>query len=153
MKLIIVGDALPCFSRAPIISMITIPTWILKKKKKQLHRILGEFHLLFKKLRKGCLFIIFQYVFKMFSLLAVLGQVIPKGTESPFLAVRLRRCWAWNPITGAAMPALWHQTLPMQNATLVFTTNSLHSWVAAEEFTDGWPGWQGVGEMTPVSLM
>lgn len=53
----------------------------------------------------------------MFPLLAVLGQVIPKGTESPFLAVRLRRCWAWNPITGAAMPALWHQTLPMQNTT------------------------------------
>lgn len=53
----------------------------------------------------------------MFSLLAVLGQVIPKGTESPFFAVRLRWCWAWNPITRAAMPALWHQTLPMQNAT------------------------------------
>lgn len=97
---------------------ITISIWILKKKRKRkLNWILGEFPTLFKKLRKGCLFITFQYVFRMFSLLAVLGQVIPKGTESPFLAVRLRRCWAWNPITRAAMPALWHQTLPMQNAT------------------------------------
>lgn len=97
---------------------ITISIWIMKKKRKRkLNWILGEFPPLFKKLRKGCLFITFQYVFRMFSLLAVLGQVIPKGTESPFLAVRLRRCWAWNPITRAAMPALWHQTLPMQNAT------------------------------------
>lgn len=128
------------------------PNVDIKKKKKTTQDIRSISSSLYK-LRKGCLFIIY-YVFKMFSVLAVLGQVIPKGTESPFLAVRLRRCWAWNPITGAAMPALWHQTLPMQNATLVFTTtNSLHSWVAAEEFTDGWPGWQGVGEMTPVSLM
>lgn len=53
----------------------------------------------------------------MFSSLAALGQVIPRGSESPFLAARLRRCRAWNPITSAAMPALWHQTPSMQNAT------------------------------------
>ena len=67
----------------------------------------------FWKRREDPLFMIFQYVFKMFSLLAV----IPRGSESPFLAARLRRCWAWNPINGAGMPALWHQTPSMQNAT------------------------------------
>lgn len=75
------------------------------------------FRLPFQKRREGPLFIIFQYVFKMFSLLAVLGQVIPEGSESPFLAARLRRCRAWNPITSAALPSLWHQTPLMQNAT------------------------------------
>lgn len=39
------------------------------------------------------LFIIFQYVIKMFSL-AVLGQVIPGRSESPFRAAGLRRCRA-----------------------------------------------------------
>lgn len=53
----------------------------------------------------------------MFSLLAVLGQVIPGGSESPFRAAGLHRCRAWNPITSAAMLALWHQTPSMQNAT------------------------------------
>lgn len=53
----------------------------------------------------------------MLSLLAAPGLVIPPGSESPFLAARLRRCRAWNPITGAAVPALRHQTPPMQNAT------------------------------------
>lgn len=66
---------------------------------------------------RALLFIIFQYVFKVFSLLAVLGQVIPGGSESPFRAAGLRRCRAWNPITSAAMLALWHQTPSMQNAT------------------------------------
>lgn len=33
----------------------------------------------------------------------------------------------------------------------VFTSTALHSRVAAEEFTDGWPGWQGAGEMTPLT--
>lgn len=70
-----------------------------------------------QKLREGLLFIIFQYVFKMFSLLAVPGQVIPGGSESPFRAAGLRQCRAWNPITSAAMLALWHQTPSMQNAT------------------------------------
>lgn len=80
-------------------------------------RISEAFLLPFQKRREGLLFIIFQYVFKMFSLLAVLGQVIPGGSESPFLAARLCRCRAWNPITSAAMLALWHQTPSMQNAT------------------------------------
>lgn len=47
----------------------------------------------------------------------MLGQVIPGGSESPFCAAGLRQCWAWNPITSAAMLALWHQTPSMQNAT------------------------------------
>lgn len=106
-----------------------------------------------QKLREGLLFIIFQYVFKMFSLLAVPGQVIPGGSESPFCAAGLRQCRAWNPITSAAMLALWHQTPSMQNAPLAFTSNVLHSSVPAEGFTDGWPGWQGAGEMTLLTLM
>lgn len=75
------------------------------------------FPLSLQKWREGLLFIIFQYVFKIFSLLAVLGQVIPGGSESPFRAAGLRQCRAWNPITSAAMLALWHQTPSMQNAT------------------------------------
>ena len=53
----------------------------------------------------------------MFFLLAVPGQVIPAGSESPFCAAGLCWCRAWNPITSAAMLALWHQTPSMQNAT------------------------------------
>lgn len=92
-----------------------------------------------QKLREGLLFIIFQYVFKMFSLLAVPGQVIPGGSESPFRAAGLRQCRAWNPITSAAMLALWHQTPSMQNATAgvyqqrapqFSSCRGIHWWVA-----------------------
>lgn len=31
--------------------------------------------------------------------------------------------------------------------------NLLHSSATAEVLTDGWPGWQGAGEMTLVALM
>lgn len=64
---------------------------------------------------------IYSLYFNMFSkcppLLTVQGQVIPEGSESSFCAAGLRRCRAWNPITGAALPALWHQAPSMQNAT------------------------------------
>lgn len=57
------------------------------------------------------------YFQKCSSLLTVLGQVIPEGSESLFGAAGHRRCWAWNPITSAAMLALWHPAPSMQNAT------------------------------------
>lgn len=83
----------------------------------KLRTVCEAFPSILQKLREGLLFIRFQYVFKMFSLLAVPGQVIPGGSESPFRAAGLRQCWAWNPITSAAMLALWHQTPSMQNDT------------------------------------
>lgn len=102
-----------CSIRRLLFAMMTITLWI-----RTVNCTVREaFPFFLQKLREGLLFIIFQYVFKMFSLLAVPGQVIPGGSESPFRAAGLRQCRAWNPITSAAMLALWHQTPSMQNAT------------------------------------
>lgn len=105
-----------CSIRRLLFAMMTDDYYTLDKNCK-LCTVREAFPFFLQKLRGGLLFIIFQYVFKMFSLLAVPGQVIPGGSESPFRAAGLRQCRAWNPITSAAMLALWHQTPSMQNAT------------------------------------
>lgn len=107
-----------CSIRRLLFAMMTITLWIvIIAMNCKLCTVREAFPFFLQKLREGLLFIIFQYVFKMFSLLAVPGQVIPGGSESPFRAAGLRQCRAWNPITSAAMLALWHQTPSMQNAT------------------------------------
>lgn len=87
--------------------------------------------------------------------LAVLAQVIPGGSESPFRAAGLRRCRAWNPITSAAMLALWHQAPSMQNATAwrLPAKRAPQFSYCRGVFTDGWSGWQGAGAMARVTLM
>lgn len=95
------------------------------------------------------------YVSKMFSLLGVLGQAIPGGSESPFCAAGLRQRRAWNPITSVAMLALWHQTPLMQNATAgvhqrraphFSQRRGVHWWVARLSTEQGrWLWWHWWG--------
>lgn len=109
------------------------------------------FPLLFQKWREGYLFIIIQYGFQMFLL--CLANWFPQEVKAHFLL---------QGSVGAEheilLPGLLCQPCDIKphrcrTQPPVFTSNSLHSWVAAEEFTDGWPGWQGVGEMTQAMLM
>lgn len=143
VKLMAVYDALPCFwnpvktsyffnHKTPQFSVITTSQWYKVQTMQNLWSISS---FLSQMEGERLLFIIFQYVFKMFSLLTVPSQVIPEGSESPFLAVGLRRCRAWNPITSAAMLVLWHQTPSMQNTTagvyqqLALQIGGCHRWV------------------------